>query len=276
MTVGIVGLGLIGGSFARAIKENTDNKVLGFDISSKAFYAAMLCDAVDGELNENNISECDIVLVSLYPEKAVEYVKNNAARFKKGAYVIDCCGVKRYVCQRLLPVAEKNGFVFLGGHPMAGTQSWGFEYSRSSMFKNASMILTCFEKLNIKELDSLKKFFLSLGFSRLQFSSPNEHDRIIALTSQLAHIVSNAYVKSPTARKRMGFSAGSYRDMTRVADLNNEMWTELFLENSDYLAEEIDTLAENLKKYSEALKNNDRDALNSLLLEGKQSKREDR
>lgn len=276
MTVGIVGLGLIGGSLARAIKENTTHTVLGSDISSKAFYAARLCNAVDAELNEKNLGKCDIVFVSLYPEKAVEYVEKNASYIKKGAFVIDCCGVKRYVCERLLPVAEKNGFVFLGGHPMAGTQSWGFEYSRGSMFKNASMILTCFENLNIQTLEMLKTFFTSLGFSKLQFSTPDEHDRVIALTSQLAHIVSNAYVKSPTAKKRMGFSAGSYRDMTRVADLNDEMWTELFLENRDYLSKEIDTLAENLKKYSKALENNDKETLNALLVEGKQSKREDR
>jgi len=276
MTVGIVGLGLIGGSFARAVKENTDHKVLGSDISSKAFYAAKLCNAVDDGLDEKNLGECDIVLVSLYPEKAVEYVIKNAALFKKGAYVIDCCGVKRFVCDRLLPVAGENGFVFLGGHPMAGTQTWGFEHSRGSMFRNASMILTCTERLNITELEKLKSFFVSLGFSKLQLSTPDEHDRIIALTSQLAHIVSNAYVKSPTARQRMGFSAGSYRDMTRVADLNNEMWTELFLENRDYLAGEIDTLVSNLKEYSKALKDNDADSLNRLLVEGKQNKREDK
>ncbi len=276
MTVGIVGLGLIGGSFARAIKEMTDNKVLGMDISSKALYAAKLLNAVDGELSTENLNECDIVLVSLYPEKAVDFIKDNAAFFKKGAFVIDCCGVKRYVCERIFPVAEKNGFIFLGGHPMAGTQTWGFEHSRSSMFKGASMILTCFEKLDISSLESLKKFFLSVGFSKLQLTTPEEHDRIIALTSQLAHIVSNAYVKSPTAKKRMGFSAGSYRDMTRVADLNDEMWTELFLENRDYLAQEIDYLADNLKKYSKALKNNDADALRDLLIEGKEGKREDR
>ncbi|MBE6835431.1 MAG: prephenate dehydrogenase/arogenate dehydrogenase family protein [Ruminococcaceae bacterium] len=276
MTVGIVGLGLIGGSFARAFKEFTDYTVLGRDISSKAFYAAKLVDAIDGELTEKNIGECDLILVSLYPEKTVEFIEENAAEFKKGALVIDCCGVKRYVCERLLPVAEKNGFVFLGGHPMAGTQNWGFEYSRSSMFKNASMIITCFEKLDITELERIKKIFLEVGFARIQFSTPEEHDRIIALTSQLAHVVSNAYVKSPTAKKRMGFSAGSYRDMTRVADLNDEMWTELFLENRDYLSEEIDTLVKNLKKYSKALKDNDAKALQALLIEGKENKREDR
>jgi len=276
MTVGIVGLGLIGGSFARAIKEMTDNKVLGMDISSKALYAAKLLNAVDGELTTENLNECDIVLVSLYPEKAVDFIKDNAGSFKKGAFVIDCCGVKRYVCERVLPVAEKNGFVFLGGHPMAGTQTWGFEHSRSSMFKGASMIITCFEKLDISSLENLKKFFTSVGFAKLQFSTPEEHDRIIALTSQLAHVVSNAYVKSPTAKKRMGFCAGSYRDMTRVADLNDEMWTELFLENRDYLAEEIDYLADNLKKYSKALKNNDAQTLRDLLIEGKEGKREDR
>ena len=276
MTVGIVGLGLIGGSFARSLKEMTENKVLGTDISPKALYAAKLLNAIDGELTTENMKECDIVLVSLYPDRTVEFIKKNAKSFKKGAYVIDCCGVKRYVCEKLLPVAENNGFVFLGGHPMAGTQTWGFEHSRSSMFKGAPMIITCFEKLDIAELEKLKEFFVSVGFAKLQLTTPEEHDRIIALTSQLAHVVSNAYVKSPTAKKRMGFCAGSYRDMTRVADLNDEMWTELFLENRDFLAEEIDYLADNLKKYSKALKNNDAETLKNLLKEGKEGKREDR
>ena len=276
MTVGIVGLGLIGGSLARALAETGEHKVLGLDISAKALYGAKLTNAIDGELTEERLDECDIVFVSLYPSQAVEFVKKNADKFKKGAFVIDCCGVKRFVCDALLPVAKKSGFVFLGGHPMAGTQTWGFEHSRSSMFKNASMILTCTENLSIVELEKLKKLFTSIGFSKIQFTSPEEHDRIIALTSQLAHVVSNAYVKSPTAKKRLGFSAGSYNDMTRVANLNDRMWAELFIENGDFLADEIDLLVDNLKKYSKAIRENDEQALQALLAEGKKSKQEDR
>ena len=272
MIIGIVGLGLIGGSFAKAFSEMTNNTVLGADINQTALLGAKLTESIDGELNEKNIKDCDVVLVSLYPNQTIEYVKKNAAAFKKGAFVIDCCGVKRIVCEALLPLARENGFVFVGGHPMAGTQSWGFEHSRSSMFKGASMILTSTDGLEISALEKIKNLFVSVGFANIEFTSPEAHDEIIAYTSQLAHIVSNAYVKSPTAKKHKGFSAGSFKDMTRVANLNDEMWTEIFLENGDFLSSEIDTLVENLKRYSEAIKNGDAKTLDKLLKDGKESK----
>ena len=274
MKIGITGLGLIGGSMAKSIKETKEHTVYGYDIDESAILAAELTGAIDGILNEENVSDCDLVIVSLYPEATVDYIIKNADKFKKNCIVFDCSGIKRTVCDRINPVAKKYGFTFIGGHPMAGTQFWGFGSSRASLFKGASMILTPCGISDIAVLDKAKHFFLSLGFSEITFSSPEEHDRIIAYTSQLAHIVSNAYIKSPTALDRKGFSAGSYKDMTRVAKLNEKMWTELLIENNDCLVNEIDILINNLQRYKEALKKADSEALCALLKEGKDIKKQ--
>ena len=274
MKIGITGLGLIGGSMAKAIKETKEHTVYGYDTDESTLLAAELTDAIDGMLSEENLSECDVVIVSLYPEATIDYIIKNADKFKKDCIVFDCCGVKRAVCDRINPVAKEHGFTFIGGHPMAGTQFWGFGSSRASLFKGASMILTPCGISDIAVLDKAKHFFLSLGFSEITFSSPEEHDRIIAYTSQLAHVVSSAYVKSPSAEVRKGFSAGSYKDMTRVAKLNEEMWTELFLENKDNLAFEIEMLIKNLQQYKTALENADSEKLSSLLAEGKAKKKQ--
>lgn len=275
MNVGIVGLGLIGGSLARAVKELTEHTLYAYDISVPSMLAAKMVGACDGELNEETLPLCDIILISTYPQAAIDYVEAHLTQFKKGAVVIDCCGVKRIICDALTDLAEQNGFIFIGGHPMAGTQFWGFEHSRASLFKGASMILAPKNKISdINLLDKLHTFFMELGFGVLTITTPEDHDRIIAYTSQLAHVVSNAYVKSPTAFDRKGFSAGSYRDMTRVAKMNVNMWTELFLENADYLADEIDLLIKNLKQYSEAIRANDKETLEKLLQDGKDTKKQ--
>lgn len=274
MQIGIVGLGLIGGSFARAIKEQTDHTVLAYDIDRSTLLGASLIGAIDGELDDVSLRDCDLILLSLYPQAVIEYVTAHADSIRPGAIVIDCCGVKRVVCAPLCALAQKQGFHFLGGHPMAGTQFWGFAHARASLFRGASMILTTDNVNDIHVLETVKQLFLSLGFEKLTFTTAKEHDEIIAYTSQLAHVVSNAYVKSPTALARKGFSAGSYRDMTRVAKLNVDMWTELFLENSDNLTKELDLLIENLQQYRDAIAEEDEARLRQLLEDGRQTKRQ--
>ncbi|MEG1551837.1 MAG: prephenate dehydrogenase, partial [Oscillospiraceae bacterium] len=202
----------------------------------------------------------------------IDYITKNAAVFKKGAIVMDSCGVKKVICEPLWRVAKDNGFVFLGSHPMAGLHFSGFEYSEVNMFSDASMIIVPSAGTDIEVLEKVKKLFLSLGFTNIQISTPDEHDKIIAYTSQLAHIVSNAYVKSPNAKVHSGFSAGSYNDLTRVAKLNEVMWTELFLENKENLISELDTIIENLEKYAKALKEEDANSLEALLKDGRQRK----
>ncbi len=269
MKIGIIGLGLMGGSIAKAIKKFTDNVVLGFDLDENVNIDAKETNAIDDVLSEEKLNDCDLVIVSLYPEATVNYVKENATLFKKGAIVMDISGVKRYVCDALYEVAKENDFVFIGAHPMAGLHLSGFEHSTAKIFNNSSMILTPFEDTPWGYINTVKELFLKIGFTNIQMSTPDEHDKIIAFTSQLAHVVSNAYVKSPNALIHKGFSAGSYKDLTRVAYLNENMWSELFLENRDNLINEIDSIVDNLVQYKEAMKNNDRERLSELLRDGK-------
>ena len=274
MTIGIVGLGLIGGSIAKAIKENTEHTVLGFDIAPAVVCKAKLIGAIDGELTGEKLRDCDLVIIALYLEATVTYIKENAGLFKKGGIVVDCCGVKRDVCGAVEQIAAENGFTFVGGHPMAGIEFSGFEYSKKNLFEKASMIVTPYPGTHIKVIETLKKLFLKIGFNNFQITTPDEHDKMIAFTSQLAHVVSSAYVKSPAALNHKGFSAGSYKDMTRVAKLNENMWTELFLSNRDNLASEVDSLVERLQEYSGALKAGDAAGMTAMLREGRELKQQ--
>ncbi len=272
MKIGMIGLGLIGGSIAKAIKQNTDYEVYGTDLQEPVIFKAILLEAIDGKLTDEILSQCDIVIVALYPKAAMQFIKEKGNQFKKGAVVLDCCGIKEDVCTTAYPIAKENGFVFVGGHPMAGIEFSGFEHSQKTLFKNASMVLTPSSGTEIRTMARLKKLWTSLGFTNVQISSPEEHDRIIAFTSQLAHVVSSAYIKSPTALEHQGFSAGSYKDMSRVAKLNPDMWTELFLLNQEYLAEEIEGIIERLKEYHKAIKEGDEEVLWKLLKEGSDRK----
>ncbi len=269
MRIGIVGLGLIGGSMAKALKYYTDSKVYGYDIDETVVAEAISENVLDGKLSENNLSKCNLIIISLYPEATIEYIKKNASLISKDSIVIDCGGVKRLICDALEPIADKYGFTFIGAHPMAGLHMSGYAYSSENMFKNASLVLCPKENTNKIKIDLLKNLFGKIGFTNIQMATPEEHDRIIAYTSQLCHIVSNAYVKNDAAMLHKGFSAGSYRDLTRVAKLNEYMWTELFLENQDYLLRELDELISNLVKYRESLNNADRNTLLEILREGR-------
>lgn len=272
MNIGIIGLGLIGGSLAKSIKAQTAHSVFGIDLDNETITLARLCGAIDGVLDKDTVSGCDLLFLALSPQAAIDWVKDNAKEISKSATVIDMCGVKRVVCKELSAVAEENGFAYIGGHPMAGKERGGFVNSSDDLFNGASMILTPDEKTDIAMLEQLKAFFTDLGFSNITFTTPEEHDSIIAYTSQLAHITSSAYVKSPTAQMRRGFSAGSFKDMTRVARLDEVMWTELFLDNADHLSRELEGLIEHLNEYLAALKSGDADTLRQLLKDGKEKK----
>ncbi|MDD4366580.1 MAG: prephenate dehydrogenase [Eubacteriales bacterium] len=270
--IGVIGLGLIGGSLAKALNQNTDYSVYGYDIDRSVLSKAKLVGAIEDELKEDMLCECDIVIVALYPSDTVDYVRSNAEKFKKGSLVIDCCGVKKTVCSILYPLSQKHGFIFMGGHPMAGLEHSGFEYSKKALFDKASMILVPPAGIHIKDLEKIKSLCSSIGFSNIQISTADEHDRMIAFTSQLAHVTSNAYIKSSTASRHAGFSAGSYYDMTRVAKLNEKMWTELFLENPEYLSCEIQELIDHLGEYKNAIDTKDRNKLAALLKDGREKK----
>ncbi len=268
MTVGIVGLGLIGASLAKTLKKHTDFAVIGYDKSKETMQSALLDGAIDNVLDIEN-EKCDIVLIALYPDDVVDFVTKYAESLKD-TIVIDCAGTKSKVCSALFPIAKKYDFTFIGGHPMAGIEKSGYDFSTDSLFDGAFMILVPSEETDRKTIDYVKMFFMSIGFYRITITSASEHDTIISYTSQLAHIVSSAYVKSPSSTKNLGFSAGSFKDMTRVAYLNENMWSQLFLENKNNLIKEIDILQDNLSEYRQALILRDKDALTGLLKKGKE------
>ena len=272
MKVGIVGLGLIGGSMAKSVKNRTGHTVYGIDLDQETMMLARMCGAIDGPLNEETLPRCDLVLVAIRPQAAVDWVRAHAREIGKNAILVDLCGVKRVVVEQIAPIAAEQGFAYIGGHPMAGRERGGFTSSTDDLYVGASMILTPDKRTDMKLLETLQAFFLDVGFAKLTFSQPEEHDRIIAFTSQLAHIVSSAYVKSPEAQRRRGFSAGSFKDMTRVARLDEDMWTELFLDDADFLTKELGILIGHLEEYREALAAGDGERLRALLRDGREKK----
>ena len=273
MTVGIVGLGLIGGSFTKAYHA-AGERVLAQDIDRDVLSFAVISSAVDEELTDETMAECDLILLAVCPAAAVEWLQKNAPKIASHTIVIDCCGTKRTVCAACFPIAAQYGITYLGGHPMAGTQFSGFKYAKADLYHGAPMVLVPPRFDDIELLGRVKDLLTPAGFGSYSVTTAEQHDEMIAFTSQLAHVASNAYIKSPTAKKHKGFSAGSYKDMTRVAWLAPRMWAELFLENRDFLLKEIDCYIEHLSQYKAAMEQNDEEELIRLLDEGKKRKEE--
>ena len=269
MKIGIIGLGLIGGSLAMSIRRHTEHTVFGYDTNPEVMLRAKAVEAIHDGLDADTLPGCDIVLVALYPQLCVDVIKQYADQFNPRALVIDCAGVKRHVFNQAAPIAAGHHWTYIGGHPMAGREFSGFTYARGNLFENASMILCPPAEADIEARETAKRFFLEAGFKLVRFCTPEDHDQMIAYTSQLAHVVSGAYVKNPLALSHKGFSAGSFLDMTRVARLNENMWTELFLENDDLLLPALDDLIMRLNEYREALARRDADGLKDVLREGR-------
>ncbi|MBE5808430.1 MAG: prephenate dehydrogenase, partial [Clostridiales bacterium] len=258
-----------GGSLAKSIKKHSGHTVLGFDIDPDVMTAAMMSGAIDEALHEEDIPSCRVVLVALYPSLCVDYISRHADIFAPGALVIDCAGVKRAVMGPLADITSGREWIYMGGHPMAGREFPGFRHAQSTMFERASMILCPPKDIDLEVLESTKMFFLSIGFKSVRITTAEEHDDMISYTSQLAHIVSGAYVKNPLSGEHKGFSGGSFLDMTRVARLNENMWTELFMDNADLLVPQVDDLIMRLTQYRDALERRDDEALRALLKEGR-------
>ena len=273
MNVGILGLGLIGGSLARAYALD-GHTVYAAEKDESMLAFAMLAGAVHGKLDKNTIPGCDLILLAIYPDGSAGWLEENAHLIGASTLVLDCCGVKREICSRCFPLAEKYGFTFVGGHPMAGSHFSGFKYSRANLFTGQPMVLVPPVFDDIELLDRVKETLKPCRFGSFSVTTAEKHDKMIAFTSQMPHILSNGFIKSPTALVHKGFSAGSYRDLTRVAWLNPQMWAELFLENRDFVLEELDIYIRNLSAYREAIAKGDMDTLIALLDEGKRRKEE--
>lgn len=274
MKVGVIGLGLIGGSMAKAYKRDPEMQVFGADSNRTIVDFAILAQAIDAELTDELLPQIDLLFLASYPQGVIEHLQRVAPLLSPKCTVIDLSGIKQKICQVGFPLAEQYGFCFVGGHPMAGTHKSGFKYSQEDLFDGAPMVIVPPVFDDILLLDRIKTLLAPARFGRISAITASEHDRRIAFTSQMAHVVSNAFIKSPTARAHDGFSAGSYRDLTRVAWLNPDMWAELFLENREALLFELDTLIASLSQYRKAIDENDLPTLRRLLDEGRKIKEE--
>ena len=271
MIVGILGLGLIGGSLARAYSLS-GHTVYAIEQNESMLSFAMLAGAVDGVLDKGTIGKCDLLLLAIYPEGSASWLKKHAHLISKDALVMDCCGTKEEICRQCFPLAEEYGFIFVGGHPMAGSQFSGFKYSRADLFEGAPMVMVPPVYDDMQLFERVKNALKPCNFGSFSVTTARDHDKMIAFTSQMPHILSNAFIKSPTALNHKGFSAGSYKDLTRVAWLNPQMWAELFLENRENLLFELDYYIHSLQAYREAIASGEENKLVALLDEGKKRK----
>ena len=273
MVVGVVGLGLIGGSAAKAFKA-AGVTVVACDINESIVGYAQLEGVVDGVLNAGNIATCDLLLLTATPKAVEGYLRGNAKYINPQTLVVDFCGTKRKVCELGFALAAGYGFTFVGGHPMAGLQYSGYKYSKATLFSGASFIMVPPVHDDIALLDKVKQALAPLGFKKYVVTTADFHDRMISYTSQMCHVVSNAFIKSPSAKFHRGYSAGSFRDFTRVSRLNEDMWTELFLENKEHLLGELDLLINSLHEYRNAIAADDAEVLRGLLRDGRIAKEE--
>ena len=271
MNVGVLGLGLIGGSLARAYAK-AGHTVYAFDCDESILSFAQLAGVVNGELNRNTIPSCNLILLAIFAEGSADWLEKNASSISPAALVIDCCGIKGTVCARCFPIAERYGFTFIGGHPMAGSHNSGFKYSRSNLFQGAPMVLVPPRFDDPELLQWAENALAPCKFGSFSVTTAEKHDKMIAFTSQMPHILSNAFIKSPTAKQHRGFSAGSYKDLTRVAWLNPQMWADLFLSNKDNVLFELETYINALTKYKAAIEQEDKEILIALLDEGRKCK----
>jgi prephenate dehydrogenase len=264
MNIAVIGLGIIGGSFCKAIKKYTNHYVIGINRTTSTAQKALECGAIDEIGTPENLEKADLIILCMFPKADIEFIESNGKYIKQGTIVTDASGIKQEICPELCRLSEKFGFIFIGSHPMAGKETNGFDVSDADLYKGASYIITpCGAKQ--KYVDILADFAASIGFGTIKISTPEEHDRMIAFTSQLPHVLACAYVLSPCCPNHNGFSAGSYRDVSRVANINSQLWSELFLENKEPLVNELDVLIENITKIKNAINSENKDELTNIL-----------
>ncbi len=260
----VVGLGLIGGSIAKALKYATDHLVLGMDVNEETLLDACSCGAIDGKAGIEDIRAADIVYLCLYPEAALEFAKTWGPTLKDGCILTDTCGIKGEICSGMKALQGTGKYQFVAGHPMAGKELSGFSASDAGIFLGASYLIAPCDAPQWA-VDKITVFALAMGFGQVVMTTPEQHDRVIAFTSQLPHVLACSYVMSPRCREHKGFSAGSYRDVSRVANINDELWSRLFLDNRDDLLLEIEELIKNINAFHSALEERDEEELRRLL-----------
>ncbi len=273
MKITFVGLGLIGGSMAKALRLSGNHEIIAMDRDEKVLLDAISAGVISRKAGAADLADSDVVYLCLYPEAVLKFAEEHRKDFGKNTIVTDVCGIKSAVNPVLTKIAEEEGFTFIGAHPMAGKESNSFSSSDAALFLGASYILMGEKADAPRAYDILETLAKEMGFGRFVYTDPEEHDRMIAFTSQLPHVLACAYVMSPQCENHQGFSAGSYRDVSRVAKINAELWTDLFLSNQDALVAELDILSRNIDKLKEAVRKGDEKTLCGLLAEASEIKR---
>ena len=269
MNIAVIGLGLIGGSICKTIRKNTSYSCWGMDTDAQTVQQALQTGAITRAIEPEDLRQADLTIVCLHPQQTIDFILQNLSNFQPGSTVIDVCGVKKAIIDAVTLPLKQHGVAFIGTHPMAGREFSGFAYAQDTLFDKASFIITPLDDTPKDKLAFIEAFAQALRFKEVVYATPEHHDQVIAFTSQLAHVVSNAYVKSPSLLEERGFSAGSFLDLTRVAKLNEDMWTSLFMLNREPLLFEIETLIQNLEEYRQALQEKDAPSLHELLREGR-------
>lgn len=271
MNIAVIGMGIIGGSFCKALKKYTSHHVIGINRTQSTLQQAFDCGAIDEIGNEKSLEKADVIIMAVYPQAAIEYISKYGKYIKKGCIVTDSSGIKREICPQMTNLAKEHGFEFVGSHPMAGKEINGFSASDAELYNGASYIVVPCEASE-KAVKTLCDLAMELRFGGIKISTPEEHDKMIAFTSQLPHVLACSYVLSPCCINHKGFSAGSYHDVSRVANINAKLWSELFMENKDALIGELDLLIENINKITDAIKKEDKAAVEALLEKAHQTK----
>lgn len=273
MKVLIVGLGLIGGSVAKVLSNDKNLQVVGLDCHSKTLTLALDEHSIEYAATVKDLSDADVIILAMSADPTIKFIEAHHTLFNKEALVVDVCGIKRDIMSCFKKYFFENGPAYIGMHPMAGRELFGYEHADGNLFQGASLIITKEDDVTYSNnVEKIVEYAYKMGFREIVSSTPEEHDKIIAYTSQLAHVVSSAYIKSPTMLQEAGFSAGSFRDLTRVARLDENMWTDLMMRNSDYLIEEIDEIIFHLQAYKEALALHNSEFLKDLLKDGREKK----
>lgn len=271
-TIGIVGYGLIGGSFGLGLKKYTDNYVIAIDKNKDVLDYVVKNNLADeaSDVDFNVLSKCDILYIALYPEAILDFVEDYMDCFKENAIVIDLCGIKKFVVEKFGHNINQK-FRFLGTHPMAGKEKNGITASDADLYRGASYLITKTETTDDEALNIAIHLAKKIGFDNIIITDDENHDKMITYTSQLPHIMSVAYIMQNAHDKCFGYYAGSFKDMTRVADINSPLWTQLFKHNKEILTSQIDEYIEALNTIKKSI-NEDDDSLLNILYNSKKKK----
>ncbi len=273
--VAVIGLGLMGGSITKALKKCGGYTVIAADCDENVLRKALADGVISSVWDKKSSLEADITLLCINPSAAQKFINDSIHLLKRGSILSDICGIKREIVDLGEKAAIPLGIRFVGGHPMAGRERSGYEQSVESLFKNRSYIFTETENTDIDALEIMSELAYDIGCSDVTVTSPEEHDRMIAFTSQLPHVLAGAYIKSPQSDRHKGFSAGSYHDVSRVASVDEKLWSELFISNRDNLLSEIDMLIIHLEEYKRAIEKNDCIAVSEAVKQGRILKERD-